>query len=122
MGEIGELKYAYRIAQQTQPLADTASRISSLVTHPRAEEHRTVAVLVTSKGTYIAPSGARGFEDDQLDAIGKARAIKVEAAGREIDAEIAAFGARGGVITSPTTAMFPRNSFRGISQRMGGAG
>jgi hypothetical protein len=131
--EIGEFKYAYRIAQQTQPLADIALRISRLVEPARAQNHRTVAVLQTSKGWYIAPSGVTNFEEDQLAAIDRVGATRVNPAGKDIDAEIAAFTqaegepqfiaasrpfcpdcrrtieARGGLITSPTTAVFPRN-------------
>jgi hypothetical protein len=132
--EIGELKYAYRVAQSTQPLADTASQISGLV-DSFAQTRRVVAVLQTSRGTLVAGSGNVQLEDAQRKAVIGAGATRVPAAG--VDAEIAALkyaedqhmgepqfiaasipfcaGCRkaiqgaGGLITSPTTAVFPRN-------------
>jgi hypothetical protein len=131
--EIGELKYAYRIALSTQPLADTASRTARLI-EPFAWNFRTVSVLQTSKGIIVAPSGDVELEPDQIAAIKAMGATDIAAGG--VDAEIAAFeyaknmGAtpqfiaasrpfctscreairgRGGFITSPTTAVFPRN-------------
>jgi hypothetical protein len=128
--EIGQLKYEFQIAQVTQPFADTASRIAGLV-DSRAQQHRTIAVLQTSKGTFIAVSGYREMERAQRDAAIGAGATPIEAAG--VDAEMAAFKnaegeplliatsrpfcpdcraeiqGRGGYITSPTTAVFPRN-------------
>jgi hypothetical protein len=132
--EIGELKYAYRIAQSTQPLADTASRISGLV-DSFGQNFRTVAVLQTTRGTFIAGSGNVELEPDQRNALVSAGATRVEAAG--VDAEITALKyakdndrgdpqyiaasrpfcadcrkeiqGRGGLITSPITAVFPRN-------------
>jgi hypothetical protein len=133
MDEIGELKYAYRIAQSTQPLADTASQIAKLI-EPFAWNFRTVSVLQTSKGIIVAPSGEVELEEDQIAAAKAAGATDIAAGG--VDAEVAALeyaksmgGApqfiaasrpfcpscreairgRGGLITSPTTAVFPRN-------------
>ena len=134
INEIGELKYAYGVAQSTQPLADTASRISGLV-DSFGQKFRTVAVLQTTKGTFIAGSGNVELEPAQLNAVVSAGATQVEAAG--VDAEITALKyakdngrgdpqyiaasrpfcpdcrreiqGRGGLITSPTTAVFPRN-------------
>jgi hypothetical protein len=132
--EISELKYAHRIAESTQPLADTASQISGLV-DSFAQTRRVVAVLQTSRGTLVAGSGNGRLEQAQRDAITNAGATRVPGAG--VDAEIAALkfakdqdrgepqfiaasipfcaGCRkaiqdaGGLITSPTTAVFPRN-------------
>jgi hypothetical protein len=128
--EIGSLKLAFRVAQSTQPFADMASRISGLI-DSRAQQHRTIAVLQTSRGTFIAGSGERPLEPAQVDAIQDARATQIERAG--VDAEIAALEnaeglpqfiaasrpfcpscriaieGKGGDITSPTTAVFPRN-------------
>jgi hypothetical protein len=132
--EIGELKYAYRIAESTQPLAETASQISGLV-DSFAQTRRVVAVLQTSRGTFVAGSGNVQLEDAQRKAVISIGATRVPAAG--VDAEIAALkyakdkdlgepqfiaasipfcpGCRkaiegaGGLITSPTTAVFPRN-------------
>jgi hypothetical protein len=131
--EIGELIHAHRVAQSTQPLADIASRIASLV-KPFAQKFRTVSVLKTPTGTFIAGSGDVELEPDQRDAVGAAGATEVPVAG--IHAEIAALDyaksrgelpqfigasrpfcppcrteleSRGGLITSPTTAVFPGN-------------
>jgi hypothetical protein len=91
-------------------------------------------VLQTSKGIIVAPSGRVDLEADQIAAIKAMGATDIAAGG--VDAEIAALeyakgmGAapqfiaasrpfcsscrgqirgRGGLITSPTTAVFPRN-------------
>jgi hypothetical protein len=132
--EISELKYALRIAESTQRLADTASQISGLV-DSFAQTRRVVAVLQTSRGTLVAGSGNGRLEQAQRDAITNAGATRVPGAG--VDAEIATLrfakdqdrgepqfiaasipfcaGCRkaiqdaGGLITSPTTAVFPRN-------------
>jgi hypothetical protein len=133
--EIGELKYAFRVAQSTQPLADTASRVSGVL-DSIAQNHRVVAVLQTSEGTFIAGSGARGLTREQRDAIMVEGATQVPMAGEGVHAEIAALkfaetrgkpqfiaasqpfcatGCReaiqkaGGLITSPTAAVFPLN-------------
>jgi hypothetical protein len=133
--EIGKLKYAYGIAQSTQPLVEQASRIFGLL-DSRAQNHRTVAVLQTSGGTFIAGSGEAGLTSEQGDAVVAARAIPVPAAGEGNHAEMAALKfaenmgkpqfiaasrpfcpdgcrqaiqAAGGLITSPTTAVFPLN-------------
>jgi hypothetical protein len=130
--EVGEMIIAQRVAQITQPLADMASRIAGLV-EPFAQNFRTVSVLRTSSGTYVAGSGRVDLEDDQLDAVAAAGAIQVPAAAGH--AEIAALDYarsrgefpqfvassrpfcpdcrreienRGGYITSPTTAVFPQ--------------
>jgi hypothetical protein len=131
--EIGALKYAYRIAQSTQPLADTASQIATLI-EPFPQRFRTVSVLQTSAGTFVAPSGGVDLEEAQTRAIDAMGAIWIPPSG--VDAEIAALEyakgmgavpqfiaasrpfcpscrdeirARGGEITSPNTAVFPRN-------------
>jgi hypothetical protein len=133
--EIGELKYAYGIAQSTQPLVEQAVRISGLL-DSRAQNHRTVAVLQTSGGMFIAGSGDAGLAQEQGDAVVAERAIPVPRAGEGVHAEIAALRfaetmgkpqfiaasrpfcpdgcrqtiqAAGGLITSPTTAIFPLN-------------
>jgi hypothetical protein len=133
--EIGELKYAYGIAQSTQPLAEQAARIAGLLSS-RAQNHRAVAVLQTSEGTFIAGSGAEGLRRAQRDAVVAEGAIQIPTAGEGVHAEIAALefatnrgksqfiaaskpfcatGCRqaiqkaGGLITSPTTAVFPLN-------------
>jgi hypothetical protein len=133
--EIGKLKYAYGIAQTTQPLVEQASRIFGLL-DLRAQNHRTVAVLQTSGGTFIAGSGEVGLTSEQGDAVVAARAIPVPAAGEGNHAEIAALKfaenmgkpqfiaasrpfcpdgcrqaiqAAGGLITSPSTAVFSLN-------------
>ena len=85
--EIGELKYAYRVAESTQALADTASQISGLV-DLFAQTRRVVAVLQTSRGTFVAGSGNGRLEKPQRDAITNAGATRVPAAG--VEAEIAA--------------------------------
>jgi hypothetical protein len=133
--EISELKYAYRVAQSTQPLAEQAARVAGLL-DSRAQNHRVVAVLQTSEGTFIAGSGSEGLRRVQRDEVMAAKAIQVPAAGEGVHAEIAALkfaenrgkpqfiaasqpfclnGCReairkaGGLITSPTTAVFPLN-------------
>ena len=88
--EIGELQHAYGVAQQTQPLADIASRIWRLLVDPRAQENRTVAVLKTSKGLYIATSGDKPFTAEQEAAIRQVGALALRPFGKNIHAEIAA--------------------------------
>jgi hypothetical protein len=121
--------HAYRVAQSTQPLADTASRIAGMV-EPFAQRFRTVSALRTSKGTYVAGSGDEDLEPGQqnaVTAIGASRVPSAEIAALdyarsrgEFPQFIASFRpfcpecrkeieGRGGLITSPTTAVFPDN-------------
>jgi hypothetical protein len=119
-----------RIAQSTRPLADTASRISGLVDSFR-QKFGTVAVLQTTTGTFITGSGDVELERAQRDAVTSAGATRIKAAG--VDAEVTALKNaegkpqfiaasrrfcdscrkeiqdRGGLITSPTTAVFSLN-------------
>jgi hypothetical protein len=128
--EVSELDFAYRIAVQTQPLANRAAEVLRNLSDTRAENHRAVAVLRTTDGTFTAGSGRPGLQRPQRDSLTAGETpVPTQGLHAEINALSFARGRplyigtsrdfcsqcveqithAGGVITSPRTAYFPLN-------------
>ena len=129
--EVSELEVAYRVAQQTQPLANRATEVLRSLNDPVAEDHyRTVTVLRTTDGTFVAGSGERGLQAPQRALLTERETpVRTQGLHAEINALTFARGRplyigtsrdfcsqcveqitrAGGIITSPRTAYFPLN-------------
>src|SRR5262249_52361328 len=128
---LGEMQFALRGAQITQPLAQTASRVNNMVDPIAADLYRTVGILRTTAGIYgsgaseplepnqIAALRSQGIEPVGTTGVHAERNLLPNTPGLPLYLDASRPFCPGScvpliegaevLITSPTTAIFPRN-------------